>query len=389
MAANIVHLVLAKLPDAPAGSRGISLFLVPKYLPTADGGVGEANGVTCGSIEKKMGIKGSATCVMNYDDSKGWLVGEVNKGLAAMFTMMNYERLAVGLQGLGIAEHSYQTALAYAKERLQGRSPTGPKSPEKAADNLLVHPDVRRMLMTMKAFNEGGRVFYIYMAKWLDLAKYGADDSERAYAEKMAALLTPVCKAFMSDMALQCTIHGQQVLGGHGYVREWGQEQHVRDVRITQIYEGTNGVQAMDLIGRKTVATGGELLNLFIADAERFIVGARDVSGSEYYISELTAALGTLREVTGDVLTKSQSDANVIGACATDYLELFGYVAYAYMWAMSATAALKRDSKDPFVVAKLGTAKFFFAKLLPQIESLKLRIHSGSDATMVLDEALF
>ena len=251
---NIIHLVLAKLPDAPAGPKGISLFLVPKFMVNADGSLGERNPVTCGSIEHKMGIQASATCVMNFDQAIGYLVGEPNKGLAAMFTMMNYERLGVGIQGLATGERSYQNAIEYARDRLQSRSPTGPQAKDKVADPIIVHPDVRRMLLTMKAANEGGRAFSTYVAMQLDTAKFSEDPDTRKRAESLVALLTPVAKAFLTDLGLETTVHGQQIFGGHGYIREWGQEQLVRDVRITQIYEGTNGIQALDLVGRKILS---------------------------------------------------------------------------------------------------------------------------------------
>ncbi|MEX5590563.1 acyl-CoA dehydrogenase family protein, partial [Pseudomonas urmiensis] len=260
---NIIHLVLAKLPDAPAGPKGISLFLVPKFLVNQDGSLGARNPATCGSIEHKMGIQGSATCVMNFDEAVGYLVGEPNKGLAAMFTMMNYERLGVGIQGLASAERSYQNAVEYARDRLQSRSPTGPQAKDKVADPIIVHPDVRRMLLTMKAQIEGGRAFSTYVAMQLDSAKYSEDPVTRKRSEELVALLTPVAKAFLTDLGLECTVHGQQVFGGHGYIREWGQEQLVRDVRITQIYEGTNGIQALDLMGRKVVGSGGAFYRLF------------------------------------------------------------------------------------------------------------------------------
>ncbi|MCM2320555.1 MAG: acyl-CoA dehydrogenase family protein, partial [Pseudomonas sp.] len=247
---NIIHLVLARLPDAPAGSRGISLFLVPKFLVNADGSLGRRNPLSCGSLEHKMGIKGASTCVMNYDGASAWLVGEPHKGLAAMFTMMNYERLAVGIQGLAAGERSYQSAVAYARERLQSRAPHGTQAPDRIADPIIVHPDVRRMLLTMKALTEGGRAFSSYVALQLDAAKFAEDPLERQRAEGLVALLTPVAKAFLTDLGLEICVHGQQVFGGHGYIREWGQEQLVRDVRITQIYEGTNGIQALDLAGR-------------------------------------------------------------------------------------------------------------------------------------------
>jgi alkylation response protein AidB-like acyl-CoA dehydrogenase len=389
MAENIIHFVLAKLPDAPEGSRGISLFLVPKFLPNADGALGERNAVSCGSIEKKMGIKASATCVMNFDGAKGWLVGELNKGLACMFSMMNYERLAVGIQGLGVAELSYQGALSYAKDRLQGRSPAGAQSPDKAADALIVHPDIRRMLMTIKAFNEGGRAFYTYVARWLDIAKFSDDEGEKANASKMMALLTPINKAFMTDTALQCAIMGQQVLGGHGYIREWGQEQHVRDIRITQIYEGTNGIQAMDLISRKIVSTQGALCDEFVADVNDFITQVETQPELAYYLPKLRVALSDLEEVTANVLEQAKADAFAPGSAAVDYLDVFGYVAYAYMWLRMLAALSEQKRDDEFAQAKCHTARFYFDKLLPQVATLKLRIQSGSEPLMAMPEHLF
>lgn len=388
MAENIVHLVLAKLPDAPAGSRGISMFLVPKFIPNEDGSLGERNSFSCGSIEKKMGIKASATCVMNFDAAKGWMVGEPHKGLAAMFTMMNYERLAVGIQGVAVAEHSYQTAAEYARERLQGRSVTGPKQPEKEADNLLVHPDIRRMLLTMRAFNEGSRAFYSYTARWLDKAKF-AQGEEKKHAEYMVALLTPVSKAFMTDVALTTALNGQLVLGGHGYIREWGQEQNVRDIRITQIYEGTNGIQSLDLIGRKTIANGGELLNLYVQDIDTFIAQASQNDAMSDMLAQLNNAMSVLKTATKSVVESAQNDPNAGGSVAVEYLELFGYVAYAHMWAMMANAALAREENDPLAKRKLATSKFYFEKLLPQIEALLTKVQAGSDSVMGMDEDLF
>lgn len=389
MASNIVHLVLAKLPDAPPGARGISLFLVPKFVPNEDGSAGDRNGVSCGSIEKKMGIKASPTCVMNYDGAKGWLVGEANKGLACMFTMMNYERLVVGIQGLGVAEASYQGAVRYARERIQGRSPEGPKSPDQAADSLLVHPDVRRMLMTMRAFNEGGRAFYTYVAKWLDIAKYSDDEQARLHADNMVALLTPVSKAFITDVALETALLGQQVLGGHGFIREWGQEQHVRDVRITQIYEGTNGIQAMDLIGRKTLMTKGALLDVFIDDVREFISSQEALEGAAEFLSPLSSGLHDLKEATEQMLVMSAEDPNVPGSVAVDYLDLLGYVAYGYMWAKMALCIQGSGRDDDFALAKLATARFFFARLYPKVSSLKASVLSGSAGLMTLSEDQF
>ncbi|WP_075185042.1 acyl-CoA dehydrogenase C-terminal domain-containing protein [Teredinibacter haidensis] len=388
LAANIVHLVLAKLPDAPAGSRGISLFLVPKFLPDSNGSVGERNAVHCGSLEKKMGIKASPTCVMNFDGATGWLVGEPNNGLAAMFTMMNYERLAVGIQGVGVAEVSYQNAVEYARDRLQSRSPCGVKQPESPADPILVHPDVRRMLMTMRSLNEGGRAFYLYVAQWLDEAKFSEDSTAKVLAGKMVALLTPIAKAFLTDRAFDAAVLGQQVFGGHGYIREWGQEQHVRDIRITQIYEGTNGIQAMDLIGRKTLATKGELLDLFLDEVTRFMDGLEADDRLQDMITALTAAMNTARRSTANIILQAGRDPNAIGAAAVDYLNLLGYICFGYMWLRAAAAAQNAENKS-FAEAKQQTARFFFQRLLPEVELLAVRIEVGADSLMALPDDSF
>lgn len=388
MADNIVHLVLAKLPDAPPGSKGISMFLVPKYLPAEDGSVGEANSLSCGSLEKKMGIKGSATCVMNFDGAKGWLVGGAHQGLAGMFTMMNYERLVVGIQAVGVAHASYHNAVDYAAERLQGRSPTGAKNPQAEADSLLVHPDVRRMLLTMKAYNEGSRAFYVYVAKWLDQAKYGVDAKAREQGDKMVALLTPVAKAFMSDMAFDTTVLGQQIFGGHGYIREWGQEQHVRDVRITQIYEGTNGIQAMDLIGRKTIACKGALLDEFIADIHQFQTDAQDSLEQLKLAQPLQDAVELLKVTTDQLVIRASDKPLEGGAVANDYLHLVGHVTYAYMWAKMACTAAGQPSSD-LTEGKLKVADFYFGRLLPQADVLAARVRHGSQTIMALPDALF
>ena len=384
---NIIHLVLAKLPDAPAGSRGISLFLVPKFLVGDDGALGARNAVHCGSIEHKMGIKASATCVMNFDGATGWLVGEVNKGLAAMFTMMNYERLGVGIQGLATGERSYQSAVAYARERIQSRAPTGPVAKDKAADPIIVHPDVRRMLLTMKALNEGGRAFSSYVAMQLDTAKYSEDAVTRKRAEELVALLTPVAKAFLTDMGLETTIHGQQIFGGHGFIREWGQEQLVRDCRITQIYEGTNGIQALDLMGRKVVGSGGELYRAFADEIRSYCATA----GAELaeFVTPLKAALDNLDELTACVLDSAKRDPNEIGAASVEYLHVFGYTAYAYMWALMARTALAKQGEDDFYASKLGTARFYFARLLPRIQSLSASVKAGSESLYLLGAEQF
>ncbi len=384
---NIIHLVLAKLPDAPAGPKGISLFLVPKLMVGADGSLGEHNALSCGSIEHKMGIKASATCVMNFDGATGWIVDAPNRGLAAMFTMMNYERLGVGIQGLSTGERSYQSAIEYARERIQSRAPTGPEAKDKVADPIIVHPDVRRMLLTMKSLNEGGRAFSSYVAMQLDTAKYSEDADTRKRAESMVALLTPVAKAFLTDMGLETTIHGQQVFGGHGFIREWGQEQLVRDCRITQIYEGTNGIQALDLVGRKVIGSGGAFYKYF-ADEVKAFTDSADSSLAEF-VEPLKAAIANLEQMTADLLERAKSNPNEIGAASVEYLHVFGYTAYAYMWALMARAAMGKEGQDDFYASKLGTARFYFARILPRIHSLSASVKAGSESLYLLDAAQF
>lgn len=373
---NIVHLVLAKLPDAPAGTKGISLFLVPKFLVNEDGSLGERNPVVAGSVEHKMGIHASATCVLNFDGAKGWLVGEPNRGLAAMFTMMNYERLGVGIQGLGAAARSYGTALEYALDRRQGRGAKATQEPQAEADPLIVHGDIRRMLLTMKAFVEGGRAFSTYVGQQLDRAKYAATEQDRADAEALVQLLTPVAKAFMTDTGLEATIAGQQILGGHGYVREWGQEQWVRDCRIAQIYEGTNGIQALDLLGRKVAGSRGELLKPLLREMTEFLQADAGQWSAEY--QQLADAVKSLTEVTETVLAQVPSDENIINSVAVEYLNLVGYVVYGYLWLRIARVAEAQDALGEFASSKVKTAKFYFAKLLPRIHSLRPSIEAGS-----------
>lgn len=387
LAANIVHLVLAKLPDAPPGSRGISLFIVPKILPNQEGGLGERNAVACGSLEKKMGIKASATCVMNFDGATGWLVGEPHKGLAGMFTMMNYERLVVGIQALGTAEASYQNAKAYALERLQSRAAEGATCPDKEADPIIVHPDVRRMLLQMKATNEASRAFYIYVAMFLDAAKYSADPAQAKQAQDRVALLTPVAKAFISDLAFDAAVAGQQVFGGHGYVREWGQEQFVRDIRITQIYEGTNGIQAMDLIGRKTVACKGKLLEPFIAEINEVLdKHAERVKQLEMW-EPMAESIEHLQKATQIVITKSADNPNTPGAVAVDYLHMLGFVAYGYMWVRMALCI--DEPVTQFDRSKINTARYFMNHQLSKVAWLAHKIEQGADDLMRLDEGEF
>ncbi|MNM40177.1 Acyl-CoA dehydrogenase [compost metagenome] len=381
---NIIHLVLAKLPDAPAGPKGISLFLVPKFLVNADGSLGLRNPAYCGSVEHKMGIKASATCVMNFDEATGYLIGEANRGLAAMFTMMNYERLSIGLQGIGCAEASYQNAARYAQDRLQSRAATGAQARDKVADPIIVHPDVRRMLLTMRALTEGGRAFATYVGQQLDIAKYADIAEERELAQRQVALLTPVAKAFFTDNGLESCVLGQQVFGGHGYIREWGQEQLVRDVRIAQIYEGTNGIQALDLLGRKVVADGGTALAEFTEQIRRFC------AVDSPYREPLLSATNALESLSQWLCRQAGEDANAVGAASVEYLQLFGYVAYAYMWArMDAVAEANRMQDPVFYGAKRATAAFFFARLLPRTLSLEASIRAGSASLFSLTAEQF
>ncbi|MFJ4374515.1 acyl-CoA dehydrogenase C-terminal domain-containing protein [Pseudomonas japonica] len=381
---NIVHLVLARLPDAPSGPKGISLFLVPKRMVNDDGSLGVDNAVSCGSVEHKMGIKASATCVMNFDGAVGYLVGEPNRGLAAMFTMMNYERLSIGIQGIGCAEASYQSAVAYARDRLQSRAATGPQAQDRIADPIIVHADVRRMLLTMRALTEGGRAFATYVGQQLDSAKYAEDAGDREAAQRLVALLTPVAKAFFTDTGLESCVLGQQVFGGHGYIREWGQEQLVRDVRIAQIYEGTNGIQALDLLGRKVVADGGQSLALLAAEIRTFCASAPP------HAEALLDALQRLENTSQWLREQATRDANAVGAASVEYLHLFGYVSYAYMWSRMAATALARRADEPdFYEAKLATAAFFFARLLPRALSLQASIQAGSDSLFGLEAEQF
>ncbi|WP_448565696.1 acyl-CoA dehydrogenase C-terminal domain-containing protein [Thalassotalea ganghwensis] len=385
---NIIHLVLAKLPDAPAGPKGISLFLVPKYLVNDDESLGEFNHVTCGSIEHKMGIHASATCVMNFDGAKGYLVGELNKGLACMFTMMNFERIGVGIQGIGAAERSYQNALAYAKDRVQGRALSGAKSPEKAADSIMVHGDVRRMLLDMKAKNEGSRALSSYIAMQLDIATYG-EGTAKQKAEQLVALMTPVAKAFFTDLGFDSTVTGQQVFGGHGFIREWGQEQLVRDTRIAQIYEGTNGVQAMDLLARKVAGSKGQLATVFIEEVSAYLAETTDVKMQEF-TQPLADAIQDFAEVTEYILGQAAQNPEELGCAANDYLHLLGYTAMAFTWAQMAQVAMsKLDSNDDFYQSKLLTARYYFARLLPRRHSLIAAIKSGAEPLFAFSEDLF
>lgn len=386
---NIIHLVLAKLPDAPDGPRGISLFLVPKMVVGEDGELtGANNNVRCGSIEHKMGIKGSATCVMNFDGARGYLVGKENNGLANMFTMMNYERLSMGLQGNGHADSSYQVASAYAKDRIQGRAPTGPVNAEQAADPIIVHPDVRRMLLTIRANVMAGRALSLYAALQLDTARFHPDAEARAKAEKLVALLIPVQKAYCTDRGFESCVLAQQVLGGHGYVVEWGLEQNVRDARIAQIYEGANGIQALDLTGRKTVRANGELLQVLLGDMEAFIASQQEVAGMQTYLPILADCKKRLEDVTATVIANAAENPDEIGAASYAYMELMGLSLYCFMWQRILAAALAAheagDSDADFIAGLISTGEFFFSRMLPRADSLVQEIRAGSASLMAM-----
>jgi alkylation response protein AidB-like acyl-CoA dehydrogenase len=385
---NIIHLVLARLPDAPAGVKGISLFVVPKFLVKEDGSVGPRNGITCTGIEHKMGIKASATCALSFDGARGWLVGVENKGLAAMFTMMNTERFSVGIQGLGVAEVAYQNAVAYARERIQGRSLTGVKYPDKPADPIIVHPDVRRMLLTMRAYVEGCRALSGWVAREIDVLQRSTDEDAKLIAEDFTALLTPVVKALFTDLGFEVASTAMQCYGGHGYIRDNGVEQYVRDARISMIYEGTNGVQALDLVGRKLPQEGGRLLTRFLDPVLEFIDANADDDSLEVFIPPLQVALEHLQIATGHIMEVGMSNHDEIGAASVDYLRLFGLVALGFMWARMAAIAVPK-AEQPFYQAKLGTAKFYMQRLLPQTGALLAAIQSGSATMMEFSEAAF
>ena len=386
---NILHLVLAKLPDAPSGTKGISMFVVPKYLPNADGTAGAPNGVTCGSIEHKMGIKASATCVMNFDNATGWLVGEAHKGMRAMFVMMNGARLAVGLQGLGLAEVAYQNALAYAKERLQGRSLTGPKNPAGPADPILVHPDVRKGLLRIKAFNEGMRSLAYWVGIRIDLEHRHPDPAVRKDAEDIIALLTPVIKAFLTDVGFDSTNIALQTLGGHGYIKEYGIEQYVRDARIAQIYEGTNAIQALDLVGRKLPMEGGRLVRRFFELVKADIDAAASDASMEEFAKPLGASLYQLQKATMMLAERGFAHPDEAGAAATEYLHLMGFVAVGWQWLRMVTVAKAKlaagTGNSRFLEAKIKTARFYMARLLPEAATLLAVIQSGAAPIMALE----
>lgn len=385
---NIIHLVLARIPGAPPGVRGISLFLVPKFLVNSKGELTTRNPVYCGSIEHKMGLKGSATCVMNYENATGYLIGEPHQGLSAMFTIMNLERLAIGMQGLGLSEVSYQNAAHYAKERLQGRAANQPLYPDKMADPIIVHPDIRRLLLTMKAYNEGARALAVWVAMQVDLSEHHTDPTIKAKAQEYVALLTPVVKAFFSDYGFDTCNMGLQVFGGHGYISEWGVEQYVRDARIAQIYEGTNGIQALDLVKRKLVQNGGQSLRMLMEDIQLFIQEHQSVKALQVFLQPLQNNVLLLEEISQWIIAHSTTNDDEKGAAAHDYLHLFSLVMFAYMWARMAAVAVSR-SEESFYQEKLYTAQFYFKRILPKTQSLALVIKSGSAPLMQMPTSGF
>lgn len=386
---NIVHLVLAKLPDAPAGAKGISLFVVPKFQVARDGTVGARNTLRCGSIEHKMGIKGSVTCVMNFDDAQGYLVGQPHKGLQAMFTMMNTARLGVGLQGIGLSERAYQNALAYARERLQTRSLSGPKFPDKPADPILVHPDVRRMLLSIKALTEGARLLALHAGTQVDIAHHATDPAERERADILAGFLTPISKACQTEWSIENTYNALQCFGGHGYIHEHGMEQLARDARITTLYEGTTGIQSLDLIGRKTAASGAAGLKLFLGLIEQFASAHESDATAAEFIAPLREKAAEWGALTQDVLQRAATNPEELGAASTDYLFYSGYVVLAYWWARSVVAAQASQQDAAFKQAKLETARFYYARLLPRTLTHAAAIRAGAESLMAMDEARF
>jgi alkylation response protein AidB-like acyl-CoA dehydrogenase len=390
LAENIVHLVLARLPEAPQGSKGISLFVVPKFLPKADGSLGARNPIFCTGLEHKMGINGSATCQISLDGATGWLVGAPHKGLAAMFVMMNAARIGVGMQGLGLTEVAYQNAVAYAKDRIQMRSLSGPKNPDRPADTIIVHPDVRKMLLTARAYAEGGRALAMWTTLQIDKELSSDDEDVRAECADLVALITPIVKAFLTDNAWIATSHCLQVFGGHGYIRESGMEQFVRDARINMIYEGTNTIQSLDLLGRKVLADNGKKLKKFGKLVADFIEEEGTNEAMQEFVNPLADLGDKVTKLTTELGMKAFGNADEVGAAAVDYLRVAGHLVFAYFWARMAKVALaKQDSGDRFYTAKLATARFYFAKLLPETAGLIRSARAGLAPLMAMDEALF
>ena len=392
LADNIIHLVLARIEGAPAGIKGVSLFVVPKILVNADGSLGARNGVSCGSIEHKMGIHGNSTCVMNYDSATGWLIGEENKGMQGMFVMMNEARLGVAVQGLAQSEVAYQNAVAYARERLQGRSLTGAKAPDKPADPIIVHPDVRRMLLTIRAFNEAARAMVVWTALKSDVAHRSSDPKDRQEADDHMGLMTPVMKGVMTDVGFSNAVLAQQMYGGHGYIAEHGMEQFVRDARIAMLYEGANGIQALDLVGRKLPRDGGRAVMAFFGEVAAFAKEHGADEAMKPFVTPLSTALGHLQQATGWLMQNAMAKPDNAGAAATDYMQLFGLVTFAYMWARMAKVAQDKiagSGATPYLTTKLVTGRFFMERMLPETSVHLARIQTGCATTMELAAEAF
>jgi acyl-CoA dehydrogenase len=388
---NIIHLVLARIEGAPEGNKGISLFVVPKFLPTSEGKPGAKNAVSCGSLEEKMGIHGNATCVMNYDNATGWLIGDAHRGLAAMFTMMNEARIGVGIQGLALSEVAYQNAASYARERLQGRAITGTKFPGKPADPIIVHPDVRRALLTMRAFNEAARALVLWVALQADTYHRSGDEKARQAADDVMNLMTPIVKGVLTDMGFANTVLAQQVFGGHGYIAEHGMEQFVRDARISMIYEGANGIQALDLVGRKLGKDGGRAMMNFLSETQAFLKGNAADPAMTPYIKPLEAALAHLQKATVWLMQNGPKAPDNAGAASYDYMHLLGLVALGYMWAQIAKAALAKKAKGDAarMDAKLTAGKFFMERMLPETAAHLARIEAGAATVMEMPAEAF
>lgn len=393
MSDNIVHIVIARLPDAPSGTKGISLFVVPKFHAGPEGEKLDRNGVTCGSIEHKMGIKGSATCVINFDDAKGYLVGTENRGLNCMFTFMNTARIGTGLEGLSASEAAFQGALAYAKDRLQFRAMTGVKNPDGPADPIINHPDVRRMLLTQKAFAEGNRALAVYAMKLVDISQANQDEGAKQLAESKLALLTPIVKAFLTETAQETTSYGMQVFGGHGFIKEWGMEQLARDTRICTMYEGTTGIQAIDLLARKVVGSNGKLLTVFTNEVKEYCKSIRDKSQFNAWSNSIDTHIDEWHQITEDIMHRAAKNPAELGAASVDYLMYSGYVVVGYFWLQMAVVAqqkLDEGTSDPeFYQAKLHTTKFYFDRLLTRTRSLVSAMESGADNLMNMEEEQF
>ena len=393
MAENIVHIVLARLPGAPEGTKGISLFIVPKRLPNEDGSAGEPNAVSCGSIEHKMGIHGNATCVMNFDGAKGWLIGPENKGLNCMFTFMNTARIGTAIQGLGAAELGLQGSLAYAKDRLAMRSLSGPKNPDGPADPIIVHPDVRRMLLTQKAVAEGARALIYLTAQQADIVHSGKTEEERKAADEALSFLTPIAKAFLTEIGYEAANLGMQVFGGHGFISEWGMEQNVRDARIGMIYEGTTGIQALDLLGRKVLMTQGEALKGFTKQVHVFCKENADNEQMKEFVEPLAAINKEWGELTMKIGMAAMKNREEVGAASVDYLMYSGYAVFAYLWARMAKVAQDKlaegTSEELFYTAKVQTARFYFTRMLPRTKAHAVSMMAGADTLMEMPEDAF